>query len=96
MAIHTIKTQDIYESAYLLTMGAQIISVEQTLENHKPICKFIISGNNLPELQNNYYNNRALVNLWDFRRSFTRVNALISKTRKESIQQKNAPLLKGV
>ena len=85
MPTHVLKTQDIYESAYLLTRGASILNVETLHENNKLICAFTFSGENLLEAQHAYYNARARVNLWEFRRCFNRINALIGTARKEFI-----------
>ena len=83
MHAHVVKTQDIYESAYLLTQGANILNVEALHENSKLICAFTFSGENLLKAQNEYYNARAQVNLWEFRRCFNRINSLIGTARKE-------------
>ena len=82
-----VSTQDIYESAYLLTLGANVECVEALTENNKLVCKFTFSGANLLQAQNEYYNSRATVNLWDFRRCFNRINALIGTAKKEAKQK---------
>ena len=58
-----VSTQDIYESAYLLTLNANIENVEVITENNKLVCKFIFSGDNLLKAQNDYFNAKAVVNL---------------------------------
>ena len=82
-----ITTQDIYESAYFLTLGAQVESVEVMTENNKFVCKFTFTGDNLLQAQNEYFNAKATVNLWDFRRCFNRINSLIGSAKKESKQK---------
>lgn len=80
---HEVSTEDIYESAFMLTNGASIINIEVLQENSKSICRFTFSGENLLQLQNDYYNAKAVVNLWEFRRCFNRINSLIGTARKE-------------
>ena len=87
MENHIVKTQDIYESAYLLTRGGNILTVEALYENNRLVCAFTFSGENLLKAQNDYYNARAEVNLWEFRRSFSRINSLIGTARKEYNQK---------
>ena len=80
-------TQDIYESAYFLTLGANVENVEVLTENNRLICKFTFSGDNLLQAQNDYFNAKAVVNLIDFRRCFNRINSLIGTARKEAKQR---------
>jgi len=79
-----VSTQDIYESAYFLTIGANVENVEVIKENNKLICRFCFSGVNLLQAQNDYFNARAVVNLMDFRRCFMRINSLIGTAKKEA------------
>jgi hypothetical protein len=85
---HEVSTEDIYESAFMLTKGAAIINVSVLQENNKPICRFTFSGESLLQAQNDYYNAKAVVNLWEFRRCFNRINSLIGTARKEYREQK--------
>ena len=87
MESHVVRTRDIYESAYLLYQGANIILVEPFIENKKLMCAFTFTGEKLLQSQNDYYNAKAEVNLWEFRRSFNRINSLIGTARKEFREQ---------
>ena len=78
-----LSTEDIYESAYLLTLDASVENVEVLTENGKLICKFTFTGDNLLQAQSEYYNAKAIVNLWSFRRCFNRINSLIGTAKKE-------------
>jgi len=82
-----VSTQDIYESAYFLTLGASVEAVEVIRENNKLICRFSFEGDNLLQAQNDYFNARAMVNLIDFRRCFSRINSLIGTAKKEACKQ---------
>lgn len=79
---HFVSTKDIYECAFMLTQGAEVEKVEVQPENSILICLFTFSGENLMQAQNDYYNGRANVNLWEFRRCYTRINSLIGTARK--------------
>jgi hypothetical protein len=81
--MNRVTTQDIYESAYYLTLGADVENVELLKENNRFVCKFTLSGDDLLTAQNNYFNAKALVNLWDFRRCYNRISSLIGTARKE-------------
>ena len=83
MSNHTIVTSDMYEGAYLLTQNAKIQNVSVIPESSKLICQFSFSGENLLKAQNLYFNAKAEVNLWDFRRCFNHINSLVGTARKE-------------
>ena len=95
MSTQNVKTQDIYEGAYLLTLDANILNVEVFPENKRLVCRFTFTGTDLLTAQNKYYNGKAEVNVWEFRRCFSRINALIGTARKE-YNQKDASLQKEV
>ena len=80
----SIQTKDIYESAYYLTRGACIDKIEILKENNKQICQFNFSGDNILNDQNDYFNSKAIVNLWDFRRCYNRITSLIGSAKKRS------------
>jgi hypothetical protein len=84
MPKQTATTQDLYESAYLLTRGARIDSVESFYENGRLVCRFTFIGDEIQKAQQAYYNGQAEVNLWEFRRCFSRINALVGNARKEA------------
>jgi hypothetical protein len=74
-------TSDIYEAAYYLTLGAVIEKAELIEENKRKICVFTLTGDLLNKAQGEYLNCNALVNLWDFRRSLTRINSLVGSVK---------------
>jgi hypothetical protein len=82
--IKLISTQDMYEAAYYLTLGGNVESIEIVKENKKEICQFIVSGENLYQHQLDYFNAKALVNLFDFRRCYLRLHSLIGTAKKEA------------
>ena len=81
--MHQVSTKDLYEASYYLTKGYNVENVEVLSENNKKICMFTFSGENLLKSQSDYFNANAYVNLWDFRRCFNRVNALIGTAKKQ-------------
>ena len=89
--MHQVSTKDLYEASYYLTLGCNVENVEVLKENNKRICIFTLSGKNISKAQSDYFNANAHVNLWDFRRCFNRINALIGTARK---QQAGAPFNK--
>ncbi|MCK4796473.1 MAG: hypothetical protein KAT05_03785 [Spirochaetes bacterium] len=90
-----IKTTDIYEIVWYLTFQTTVIeSIEVLPRGKQSICQFAISGDNLNELQNDYLNNRACLNLKEFRKILCQVNGLIEKARKEVKQQASNQLIR--
>ena len=91
MTIQKITTSDTYEAAFYLVLGAAILGAELIEENKKKICIFSLSGENLTKAQQEYFNSKAYVNIWDFRRCLTRINSLVGSVKanekKKSSQQ---------
>jgi hypothetical protein len=81
-----IKTTDVYEIIwYILSEeNIEIKSIEVIPRGKQTICQFALSGKNLDQLQNDYLQDKAFVNIKSFRITLHQVNALIEKARKQA------------
>lgn len=80
-----IKTSDSYEVAYYLSHPSTVVTGIETIPRGKQqICQFALSGEHLDELQNEYINHKACINLAEFRQLLQQVNGMIDKARKEA------------
>jgi len=87
-----IKTTDVYEIVWYLSASDSITieSVEVLPRGKQNICQFALSGENLDQLQNEYLQDKAFVNIKSFRKMLHQVNALIEKARKQAKQEGGA------
>ena len=84
-----IKTFDTYEAGFYLSRGARIIDAKVIYENKKVLCSFVLSGTNLIGYQAEYFSGNASVNLWEFRRWFTRLHSLVGSVKAEEKKKKS-------
>jgi len=80
----TVKSSDLYECAYYFTNGCTVKNIEIIPENRKELCILYMTGDQILLLQQNYFKSEASVNLFDFRRSYSRLMNLIALAKKES------------
>ena len=78
-----VKTADMYESAYYLLNGCEIEAIEGRNFNGRLLCDLTFSGESIEELQREYFQGRANVDLLSFRRSYTRLMNCLSDAKKK-------------
>lgn len=78
-----INTTDLYEAAFYLTLGAEITAIEAFSVNRKATCRLYLSGNDIAEAQAKYFQGKASVNLFEFRRAYQQVASYITDAKKE-------------
>ena len=79
-----LKSSDLYECAYYFSNGCTVKDIELVEENKKQICFLFMTGENLLLLQQAYFKSEAIINLFDFRRSYGRLMNLVALAKKES------------
>ena len=84
---YSTTTTDLYESTYYLQNGCDLISIECIKINGKVTCRLSFSGADITRLQLEYFQGKASINLFDFRRAFGQVNALVHSAKKKAKKQ---------
>ena len=79
----TIQTYDIYEICYYFLNQCTIKDIEVIPVNGKLFCNVTMEGDSLPELQAKYFRNDAFVNLFEFRRFYSKVTGYINEAKKK-------------
>lgn len=79
----TIQTTDTYEVCYYFLNNCTIKDIEVLPLNGKLSCSVIMEGENLPELQVKFFRNEAFVNLFEFRRFYSKVTGYINEAKKQ-------------
>lgn len=80
----TLKSTDLYECAYYFSNGCTVKDIELIEENKKELCFLYMTGENILSLQQSYFKSEAVINLFDFRRAYTRLINLVSIAKKEA------------
>jgi hypothetical protein len=84
--MHSVKTIDVYEGAWYLINGCELVEIAGKKINGKINCEITFSRPGIAELQISFLQGDAEVNLLRFRRQFGQLHSLV---RKEKIRCKN-------
>jgi hypothetical protein len=79
-----VSTTDLYESTFYLLGGCELLGIQAEKVNGSITCRLTFQGENLDELQRDYFAGRAQVLLFPFRRALGQVNALVYSARKKA------------
>ena len=79
-----VSTTDLYEGIYYLVHGCQLVCIEGVPINGSITCKLTFQGSPLSRLQLEYFSGKANVPLFEFRRTFGQVNALVREAKKKA------------
>ena len=82
-----ITTTDLYESAFYLLGGCELVAIEGLRVNGGITCRLTFQGKDVGRLQLEYFNGGATVPLFPFRRAFGQVNALVYSAKKKARNQ---------
>jgi len=77
-----VSTTDLYEGAYYLTNGCELVSITGKKVNGRVSCEITFAKPGITQLQIGYFKAEAEVNLLSFRRFFGRIHALVHREKK--------------
>lgn len=78
-----IVTCDLYEGTYYLLGCCELEAIEGVKVNGVLTCRLTFSGENLNQLQLSYLQGQASANLFQFRRAYSQLAALVQKAKKK-------------
>ena len=78
-----ISTCDLYEGTYYLLGGSELEAIEGLKVNGSITCRLAFSGDNLNTLQLTCLQGQAQANLFQFRRTYSQLSALVQKAKKK-------------
>ena len=79
-----IVTADVYESCFYLLSGCSLEAVEGIPLNGKINCRLTLAGPHILEKQAEYFSGKALVNLFEFRRTYSQVCGWIAEAKRKT------------
>ena len=82
-----VTTTDLYECAFYLLKCCELVGIEGMRVNGSIICRLTFTGENIEHLQLEYFNGKAVVPLFPFRRAFGQINALVYSAKKKARNQ---------
>ena len=85
--VETVTTTDLYESTYYLLTGCELEGIEGMRVNGKITCRLSFRSPKIPQLQMDYFQGGAEVNLLQFRRAYGQINALVRSAKKKAKAQ---------
>ena len=87
-----LATSDLYESGYFLCGGAKLAEVVPDRSGASPKLVFTFEGNyELEEMQKNYWNGNATVNLAEYRRSLEVLKDIMFRHIRENENKEKTP-----
>jgi len=75
----TFKTSDIYQSAYLLSLGCSVEGVEVAKELDKDVCILTLKGESLKKSLESYLTGKALVEPQLYQKALIRIKDVVFK-----------------
>lgn len=78
-----VTTCDLYEGSYYLLNGCELEAIEGLKVNGSVTCRLTLSAVNLNTLQLTYLQGQAEANLFQFRRTYGQLSALVQKAKKK-------------
>jgi hypothetical protein len=81
--IYTVKSGDLWECALYLTLGCKLAGIEPVLVNGHVNCQLTIEGDNLAELQKQYFAGTMEARIFEFRRVFGYLHSTVNKSKKK-------------
>ena len=83
MNSYTVKTSDTWEAAVYITFGARLAGIEPVLTNGRVGCQLVIEGENLAELQRQYFSGLMETRIFEFRRVLGYLHSAVNKSKKK-------------
>jgi hypothetical protein len=80
---YTVKSGDLWECALYLTLGCKLSGIEPVLVNGHVSCQLLIEGENLAELQKQYFAGTMEARIFEFRRVFGYLHSTVNKSKKK-------------
>jgi hypothetical protein len=78
---HKITTADVWESAFFLSQGAKIESIDCLALNGGLSCRVSFGSENLTELQKSYFSGAGYVEIFALRRAYSQIQSYIAEAK---------------
>ena len=80
---YTVSSGDLWECAAYISLGAKLVGIEPVLSNGRVGCQLVIEGENLAELQRQYFGGQMEARIFEFRRVLGYLHSTVSYSKKK-------------
>lgn len=81
--METMAVTDLYQASYFLLSGCALTGIEcGPAKGNNLACTLYFSGQNLEGLKENWFNRKAMANLWAFRFAYAQIHDSIREAKK--------------
>jgi hypothetical protein len=78
-----VTTTDLYEATYYFLNGCELTEIAGTKVNGKLNCELTFNKSDISQLQLNYLQGKASVNIFQFRRAYGQIHSWVLKAKKD-------------
>ena len=89
--METASVTDLYQASYYLLSGCEILGVDCIPTGRALNCQITLSGADLTSLAQNWFDKKAVANLWAFRNAYSQINSHVQQAKRsfESVRSSN-------
>jgi hypothetical protein len=80
--MESVEVTDLYQASWLILSGCQLTGIQCIPMSGSLGCLMVFTGPRIYEMQEEYFEKRASVNLWAFRSAYNQVNSYIHQAKK--------------
>jgi len=79
-----VEVMDLYLASYYLLRGCELVAVKCIPTEKSVSCSLVVRGRSglVGEIQGEYFEKRACVNLWAFRSAYNQINSSVHQAKK--------------
>jgi hypothetical protein len=88
--MESVEIADLYQASYLLMSGCRLEGIKCSQDGGPLTCKMSFSGNNLQPLVMNWFEKKAVVNLWAFRGAYSQVCNHVHQAKRDYAAERRA------
>lgn len=80
--METAQITDLYQASYFFLSGCELVGIECIPTGGAMSCRISFRGERLEELTQEWWDKKAVVNLWVFRSAYSQVNGYVHQAKK--------------
>jgi len=80
--MESVEVTDLYQASWLLLSGCRLTGIQCIPTSGTLSCLMLFEGPQILELQEQYFQKKASVNLWAFRTAYNQVNSYVHQAKK--------------
>jgi hypothetical protein len=82
LCMETAEITDLYQASYLLLSGCELTAIECIPTGKAISCRLCFKGRELHQLTQDWWDKKAVANLWSFRSAYGQINSYVHQAKK--------------